>query len=94
MMTEESNMSNQNLTAHEKRTGNNVFSYPEMTMSLEENVIMEKYDTSVQNILELFSLLGAAYWKLCQVSYIIQHVPNGCIDYYHFRKCFKLLVVP
>lgn len=66
MMTEESNMSNQNLTAHEKRTGNNVFSYPEMTMSLEENVIMEKYDTSVQNILELFSLLGAAYWKLCQ----------------------------
>jgi hypothetical protein len=34
---------------------------------IDENAIMEKH-SSVQQILELLCLLGAGYWRLCQVS--------------------------
>ena len=77
MMTEDGNSDNQILAENEKpataisEANNNAASHRELTMALEEDIVMEKHDGAVQSILELFCLLGAGYWRLCQVSIIV-----------------------
>jgi len=71
MMTEESDSNNRILTENEKPAignveANNHVPHQEIAMTLEEDNSMEKHDGSVQKILELFCLLGAGYWRLCQ----------------------------
>ena len=48
----------------------------EITQALEEDAMMEKHDGSIQNILELLCLMGAGYWRLCQVRNIFQYIWN------------------
>ena len=40
----------------------------EITLALEEDAMMEKHEGSIQKILELLCLMGAGYWRLCQVG--------------------------
>mmetsp|Transcript_17650 Transcript_17650/g.40705 ORF Transcript_17650/g.40705 Transcript_17650/m.40705 type:complete len:944 (-) Transcript_17650:137-2968(-) len=44
----------------------NCVSDEELNQALEEDAMMEKHDGSIQRILELFCLMGAGYWRLCQ----------------------------
>jgi len=53
-------------------------------MDLEEDIVMEKHDGAVQSILELFCLLGAGYWRLCQVGIIII-MHNDVSNFYLYR---------
>ena len=55
------------LAEDEKPTTANNHYQDDISIALEEDAIMEKH-TAVQHILELFCLLGAGYWRLCQVS--------------------------
>jgi hypothetical protein len=48
-------------------TADNGASNQEFTQALEEDAMMEKHDGSIQKILELLCLMGAGYWRLCQV---------------------------
>ena len=73
MMTEESGgQSSSFLVENEKpitdTAANNAASHQDIVLALEEDAIMEKHDGSVQKILELFCLMGAGYWRLCQVG--------------------------
>jgi len=47
----------------------------EITLALEEDAMMEKHEGSIQKILELLCLMGAGYWRLCQVG-ISQNMYN------------------
>jgi hypothetical protein len=59
---------NNNTGAQEDRKPVTVRHYQnDVTAALDEDAIMEKH-TMVQKILELFCVLGAGYWRLCQVS--------------------------
>jgi hypothetical protein len=48
--------------ANSPGAGNN-----DVASAMDEDIVMDKHG-SVQQILELFCLLGAGYWRLCQVS--------------------------
>lgn len=49
-------------------TDENGESTQEIAVASEEDAMMEKHDDSIKKILELFCLMGAGYWRLCQVS--------------------------
>ena len=46
----------------------NSVSNEELNQALEEDAMMEKHDGSILKILELFCVMGAGYWRLCQVG--------------------------
>ena len=88
MMTEDGNSDNQILAENEKpaiaEANRSAASHRELTMDLEEDIVMEKHDGAVQSILELFCLLGAGYWRLCQVGIIII-MHNDVSNFYLYR---------
>ena len=71
MMAEEnagSVAANNNTGVQEDRKPVTIHQYQsEVPVALDEDAIMEKH-AMVQKILETFCLLGAGYWRLCQVS--------------------------
>lgn len=54
---------------NEKPVAETGTSNQEIAVALEEDAMMEKHDGSVKKILELFCLMGAGYWRLCQVGF-------------------------
>ena len=46
----------------------------------EEDAMMEKHDDSIKKILELFCLMGAGYWRLCQVGIPIYCTSNFVVS--------------
>jgi len=71
MMTEESGGQSLLSSENEKptteiTTGPDGGSHQNIALAIEENAMMDKHDGSIQKILELFCLMGAGYWRLCQ----------------------------
>jgi hypothetical protein len=90
MMTEESGgRLSSYLVGNEKplsgaAAADNSASNQEIAQALEEDAMMERHDGSIQKILELLCLMGAGYWRLCQVSLIIQ-----CISLVETHRLFQ-----
>lgn len=67
MMTDDN--AGRSSSSTEKPPSGNDENAQEIAAALEEDAMMEKHDDSIKKILELFCLMGAGYWRLCQVSF-------------------------
>ena len=82
MMTDDN--AGRSSSSTEKPPSGNDENAQEIAAALEEDAMMEKHDDSIKKILELFCLMGAGYWRLCQVSFL--PVP------YNFLSAVRLLI--